>query len=416
MYRRGAVIGGAAMVKLKQILSSFLLCLFFLAVFQEGNSASAASKEDFAEVKSNIIKTYKNYESIVDISGYNIYEKTDKAMLKQVMAEVINETPYLFYAGQEYTKEIVSDTSLVKRIVLSYSKEYTKLDGSVNIPKIKNTRKKINAAVNSALKNINSNMDDAEKAIVLHDYIVANTSYTDKRSDQNRVSEAGVFIDHKANCQGYSIAYGILLKKAGIGVRYVVSEKMGHMWNLVKIGKSWYNADVTWDDPLDTYSGSDQYSLVMHNYFLKSTGNFKANGHYGFKAKQAYSGKFNNMYWKDVTSSFYYRNGRWLYMDGNGILERKRLLSGSPEVLLSVNGRAFSRFNNNKYYFIAGNSIYIYNRQSGRIVPVWRTSDYYSSSYYLSQIMYSEGSVYYRLLKGRKYIKGSFNVNNSGIP
>lgn len=407
------------MGKLKQILSWFLFCLFcilFLAVSKEADSVSAASKKDFAEIKKSVIKAYKNYQSVVDISEYNIYEKTDNAQLKRVMAGVINETPYLFYAGQEYTKEVVQDTLLVKRIVLSYSKEYTNNDGSVNVTKIKSTRKKINAAVNSALKNINSGMDDVEKAMVLHDYIVAYTSYTDKRSDNNRVSEAGVFIDHKANCQGYSLAYGILLKKAGIGVRYVVSEEMGHMWNLVKIGGAWYNADVTWDDPLDTYSGSDQYSLVMHNYFLKSTGNFKANGHYGFNAKKASSGRFNRMYWNDVTSSFYYRNGRWIYMGDNGILERKSLLSGVPELLLNVNGRAFARFNNNKYYFIAGNSIYLYSRQSGKTVPVWRTSDYYSSSYYLSQIKYSSGSVYYRLLKGRKYIKGSFNVNNSGIP
>lgn len=407
------------MERFKQTLSRFLFCLFcifFMPVPQQAGSASAASKEVFAQIRDDIITTYKNYQVVVDLSKYNIYEKTDKAQLRQVMTKVINETPYLFYAGQEYTKEIVPGTSQVKRIVLSYSKEYTNTNGSVNIPKIESTRKKINSAVKSAMKNIKSGMDDVEKAVVLHDYIVANTSYTDKRTDSNRVSEAGVFVDHKANCQGYSLAYGILLKKAGIGVRYVVSKKMGHMWNLVQIGGKWYNTDITWDDPVDAYSGNDQYSQVMHNYFLKSTGNFKANGHYGFKAKQASSGRFNNMYWKDVTSSFYYRNGRWLYMGDSGIMERKALLSGTPEVLYRVHGRSLARFNNNKYYFIAGNSIYMYNRQSGRTVPVWRTSDYYSQSHYLAHIMYSEGSICYCLLKGRKYIKGSFNVNNSGIP
>ena len=279
------------MEKFKQSLSMpvfCLFCIFFLALSQEA-SISAASKEDFAEIKSNVITAYKNYQAVVDISKYKVYEKTDKAKLKQVMTEVINETPYLFYAGQEYTKEIASGTSQVKRIVLSYSKEYTNYNGSVNITKIKSTRKKIDASVSAALKNIKRSMDDVEKAMVLHDYIVANTSYSNNRTDKNRVSEAGVFARHKANCQGYSLAYGILLEKAGIDVRYVVSEKMGHMWNLVKIGREWYNVDVTWDDPVDTYSGSDQYSLVKHNYFLKSTANFKANGHYGFKAKQASS-------------------------------------------------------------------------------------------------------------------------------
>jgi len=187
-----------------------LFCIFFLALSQEA-SISAASKEDFAEIKSNVITAYKNYQAVVDISKYKVYEKTDKAKLKQVMTEVINETPYLFYAGQEYTKEIASGTSQVKRIVLSYSKEYTNYNGSVNITKIKSTRKKIDASVSAALKNIKRSMDDVEKAMVLHDYIVANTSYSNNRTDKNSVSEAGVFARNKANCQGYSLAYGILL-------------------------------------------------------------------------------------------------------------------------------------------------------------------------------------------------------------
>lgn len=404
---------------LRQNLSRILFCsigIFYLTLFAGCNTASAASKEDFAGIKSDIIAAYKNYQRVVSLAEYNVYEKTDGDMVKQVMTEVINETPYIFYAGQEYTKEIEPGTSLIKRIVLSYSTEYTNQNGSVNILKIKESRRKINSAVNSALKNINSGMNDVEKAMVLHDYIVASTSYTNKRSDRNRVSEAGVFIDHKANCQGYSVAYGILLKKAGLKVRYVVSEEMGHMWNLVRIDNKWYNVDVTWDDPVDTYSDNDQYGLAVHNYFLGSTDNFKANGHYGFNARQASSVKYDNMYWRDVSSSFYYRNGRWLYMGGDGITERKRLASGTGRVLLKTSGRAFVRFNNNKYYYIAGNSIYIYNRQSGRTELIWRTGSYYNSSYYLSQIMYSGGRVYYRVLKGRKYVTGSFSVNSSGIP
>ena len=169
------------MEKFKQSLSRLVFCLFCMfsvALYQEAGSR-AASKEDFAEIKSNIITAYKNYQAVVDLSRYNVYEKTDKAGLKQVMTEVINETPGLFYAGQEYTKEIVSETSQVKRIVLSYSKEYTNADGAINVPKIKSTRKKINSGIKSAMKNVKSSMDDAEKAMVLHDYIVANTSYSD---------------------------------------------------------------------------------------------------------------------------------------------------------------------------------------------------------------------------------------------
>lgn len=401
------------MGNVRKFLYGISLIVFIIA---NCNSASAATKKDFAEIKSSIITAYKNFQNVVNLEEYNIYEKTDGDLLKKVMTEVVNETPYIFYAGQEYTKEITPVTSIVKKVILSYSKEYTKTDGSVDIDKIKETRRKINIAVNKALRNINDDMADVEKAMVLHDYIIANTSYTNRRSDMNRVNEAGVFIDNKANCQGYSVAYGILLKKAGINVRYVVSEEMGHMWNLVRIDNAWYNVDVTWDDPVDTYSGNDQYGCVMHNYFLRSTSSFKSGGHYGFSAKQASSVKYDKMYWKDVSCSFYYRNGRWLYMGDRGITERKRLASGTEKVLLNVTGRAFVRFNSNKYYFIAGNSIYMYNRKQKAAEPVWRTMDYYNSSYYLSQIMYSGGRIYYRVLKSRKYISGSFSVNNSGFP
>ena len=121
---------------LRQNLSRILFCsigIFYLTLFAGCNTASAASKEDFAGIKSDIIAAYKNYQRVVSLAEYNVYEKTDGDMVKQVMTEVINETPYIFYAGQEYTKEIEPGTSLIKRIVLSYSTEYTNQNGSVNI-------------------------------------------------------------------------------------------------------------------------------------------------------------------------------------------------------------------------------------------------------------------------------------------
>lgn len=399
----------------KTVLGSIVACFMAVFVMVESNSAEAASKVDFENIKNDIITAYKNYQREVDLSKYNIYDNIDDTSLKEVMTEIINETPYLFYTGQEYSKKIVSGSTLIKNVVLSYSKTYIKADGSINIAKIKKTRKKIDSAVNKALKNINSGMDDIEKAMVLHDYIAINTSYSDQPSDSSRLNETGVFINHKANCQGYSVAYGLLLNKAGIDVQYVSSSAMGHMWNLVKINNAWYNVDVTWDDPVDTYSGNDQYGFTMHKYFLGSTSSFRTKGYYGFNARQASDRRYVNMYWKDVTCSFAYSGGKWLYMSDKGILERESLSYGTAKLLYKVNGMSFVRFNVNKYYFISDNSIYIYNRKPDNVRLVWTVQGNYNSSYYITQIMYSNGKVCYRVLKDRRYKTGSFKVKKSGM-
>ena len=97
------------------------------------------------------------------------------------------------------------------------------------------------------MKLVNSKMTSVEKAVVFHDYIISSTEYNDDSSRLSRNTECGVFLNHKANCQGYSRAYAILLEKAGIPVDFVISDRMSHMWNLIKINGKWYNVDVEKD-------------------------------------------------------------------------------------------------------------------------------------------------------------------------
>lgn len=81
-------------------------------------------------------------------------------------------------------------------------------------------------------------MSQVEKAMVLHDYLVRTTAYTSDSNNAFRLTEVGVFLKHKANCEGYSRAYAILMQKVGIPVKFVSSDKMVHMWNEIKIGKN----------------------------------------------------------------------------------------------------------------------------------------------------------------------------------
>ena len=102
-------------------------------------------------------------------------------------------------------------------------------------------------------------------------------------------------------------------------------------------------------------------------------------------------------------------------MSDKGILERESLSYGTAKLLYKVNGMSFVRFNVNKYYFISDNSIYIYNRKPDNVRLVWTVQGNYNSSYYITQIMYSNGKVCYRVLKDRRYKTGSFKVKKSGM-
>lgn len=396
-----------------QVIVLAVLALTALLGFGSAKEAQAA-KGDWSGAKKKIIEAYSSYKTEVDVSSCNLNYATEYDSLKSMMGEVVNETPYLFYAATSYTVSRNSSTNQIVKIGLGYTDAYKKANGEVRVKKIKKTRAKIDAAVEEAMTNVNSSMSKLEKAMVLHDYIVQNTTYSEKLSQAYRLTEEGVFLKHKANCQGYSLAYGILLEKAGIPVQYISSDEMSHMWNLVKLNGKWYHVDVTWDDPVDSNEGKDQYGLVRHKNFLCSSAKFEKNGHYGFDTSLATSTKYDGKYWKNVSSSFYYRDGKWLYMNKKGIMERSKLNGGGSTVLYNVSGNTLVRFSENKYYFIAYNNLYLYDYQTNTAATAWKTESKYGDGYYLTQIKYKNNYVYYRVLYNKSHKSGKLSVDKNG--
>lgn len=405
--------------------AALLLCVFGVSI--NGKEVkSSASSADIKSFRKAVADAYKSYETEIDVSRYNFNMSDDKQMIEEVITDVSNNSPYIFYNAQKYGISYTSDKIL--KINLSYLPEYLRSDGSVDVAKIQSDKRRINSAVKRAVKCVNKNMTELEKAMVLHDYIVMNTTYNDSKNKSSRLSIYGTLLENKANCQGYTITYKALLNKVGIKAKCITSMKLKHAWNLVRIDNRWYNVDVTWDDKL--INKKDSYGIVSHEYFMGSTSYFKNNGHYGFEAGQASSTKYDSMYWRNIESAFYYSDGKWIYLKNKGIAQRKSLDSGSEELLYKtknrwrigskiykVNASSLVKFNDNKYYFVDGNNIYMYTKSTNKADVVWRTYDKYNESYYLRQIMYSKGTIYYRVLKlnGKNFLSGSFNVNSNGM-
>ena len=125
---------------------------------------------------------------------------------------------------------------------------------------------------------INDDMEDYDKALILHDYLAKTVEYNMNAvsSSNNQLTSVdtharsayGAIVDKTAVCQGYALAYAHLLSLVGIESEFVTSDYMNHAWNMVKIDNDFYHVDVTYDDPVNT--SNEDAGLVSHEYFLRS--------------------------------------------------------------------------------------------------------------------------------------------------
>lgn len=145
------------------------------------------------------------------------------------------------------------------------------------------------SALRDALSHIKDGMSDAQKAIVLHDWLALHCEYDMEvfdefgKIDKSKIPPAdytarGALINRIAVCEGYSAAYQYLLKQAGIKSYRVSSPAMEHTWTLVELDGKYYHVDVTNDDlnaPLLPHS-------ISHDRMLRSDSGIMAEGYHGW--------------------------------------------------------------------------------------------------------------------------------------
>lgn len=112
------------------------------------------------------------------------------------------------------------------------------------------------------------------KAMYLHDYILENCEYDYEVADKilakdmvtenkNQTQSAwAILMRKKGICMSLSAVYQILGIKIGVPVITVISPT--HAWNKVKVGKSWRNVDLTYDECCT------EGANIFRGYFLKS--------------------------------------------------------------------------------------------------------------------------------------------------
>lgn len=129
-----------------------------------------------------------------------------------------------------------------------------------------------NKAVSAIEKLITLDMNDYEKELAVHDYIVGCASYDEAHLNAlgiglpNSDNPYGCLINGKAICSGYSTTFQLFMDMLEIPCKTIYAtdfEGDDHSWNIVQIGGSWYYVDVCWDDPIPDFTNRP----VRHKYF-----------------------------------------------------------------------------------------------------------------------------------------------------
>ena len=191
------------------------------------------------------------------------------------------------------------------------------------------------------MSGVTANMTQADKALYLHDQLMNRVSYA--KNNDCCFTAGGALGTGKAACEGYSLAYDLLLDQVGISHVDISSKTMNHMWNCIQIDGNWYNVDVTWDD------GNSQKSAAnAHAYFLLNDQEMKNNNHRDWYISIAEeqvtstSTTFSDSLLHSAKGNMYYSDGKWYYASGNDIIssnadgsDKTVILSGTSNVTLN---------------------------------------------------------------------------------
>ena len=131
---------------------------------------------------------------------------------------------------------------------------------------------------------ITDGMTVDEKVRAIHDYIVLNCVYDYEGYAAGRISDEaytayGALCMGRAVCQGYTNAFNLLCKKAGVPSITVMGTAPGngdtdHAWNLILKDGRHYGVDTTFDDPVPDVAGR-----IDSGYFMMTPDEMKARGY-----------------------------------------------------------------------------------------------------------------------------------------
>ena len=280
--------------------------------------------QDDRTLEEIIVEGLRNVEEVISIPYGSLPANQEE--IKRVYFGIVKTHPEFFYVGNGASYAVSGD------YVVSISPKY---DENLAQPEVIAA---FNAHVEEILSETTSpGMSQLEIALSLHDYLVLHCAYdwsvlqNQGEPSYNVYTAYGALIEGNAVCQGYAMAYNLLLNKVGIETEYVTSSTINHGWSLVKIGDIWYHVDVTWDDPTFDFSGysHDLPGLCSHDYFLVSTAKMADHGE--FTVSQTTGTTYESGYvFCGAKVPFFFLDGQFYYIGRDKALQSTDDLQNAP--------------------------------------------------------------------------------------
>lgn len=314
------------------------------------------------ELIDKVADTMFNMKSSVDISSYEISSEDIIALFSAVQKYYPIEYTALGIADFTYKAVISPSLGIITKLRFYYGDEATLTTYQKRVKDLK-------AEINSLVSKVEG-MNEFEKALYIHDYIVMHCEYDLELLDymeanggivvgseyyNEKYSEYSVLVNGTGVCGSYALAYRAVLNAAGMDCLYLSSNAMSHAWNMVKIDGKWYHVDCCWDDPVP-----DTYGRARRTYFLRTDDEIMSLRHYSWipGTYKATSSKYSTMR-RDYDITQKYDNGNWYYLK-LGKLMKSDVYGENEEELCELTATTIDVDNGSVYYAL-GRYVYEYD-------------------------------------------------------
>lgn len=316
------------------------------------------------ELIDKVAKAMFSYSANVDISSFNISTKDTVALFSAIAKYYPSE--YSILSRSDFTYRIVYSPS--RKIITGIRFYY---DSTLSSDAYQRRVKETNAAI-EALVAKTKGMNDFEKALYVHDYIILNCEYDldllnlikadgtlDGEVYSERYTEYSVLVNGTGICGSYALAYRAVMNACGVECLYLSSKAMNHAWNMIKLDGKWYHVDCCWDDPTP-----DRYGEARRTYFLRTDDEIMELNHYSWTPNEykATSSKYSAMpRYADTVQK--YENGSWYFLE-SGLLYKTDSCGNNRSLVSPVTATTFD-VEDGEIYYSYGRGIYDLNEKSG---------------------------------------------------
>ena len=311
-------------------------------------------------LEETLYEAFINIESSVNLARYRV--TADEVL--EVFAQIINNSPELFYVDNKIQSYYNSYTGEVAITNLFYKNSYNE---------IAKMRVEFEEEVDYIISTLDENMNDIEIILAIHEYFLIHFTYDYTYSIYNAYD---ILINKSGVCQAYSLAYKYILNKLGFECWLVTSDTINHAWNVVKLGDHYYHIDTTWNDAYSTLGKAN------HDNFLKSENAIIELGH--IDINEIYPAEdigYDDYFWLETSNGMTYLDGKWYYISNSGHLTSYDFATDEIETIYKPNifisfGEVYSNVQeyNGKLLYNSKNTIYSINTDGTGETPIYTLS------------------------------------------